>query len=140
MLPSSGIYQLVIEVESPLDLTVGALGPCRFEPGVYIYTGSAKRNLPHRVARHRLREKRVRWHIDYLTVVAPPVAVRVFPLDVTECERHRELLALPGVREPVRGFGSSDCRCGSHLARLGRDRAAWQVMVSQPGGLAVQWS
>ena len=59
-------YQLWIALRRPLDIEVGRLGVCRFPAGVYVYTGSAKRNLEARIARHCRKDKTLRWHIDYL--------------------------------------------------------------------------
>ena len=49
-----------------MRFTVGGLGTFDFPAGCYVYTGSPKRNLHARVARHHSRGKRLRWHIDYL--------------------------------------------------------------------------
>jgi Uri superfamily endonuclease len=59
-------YQLRILVLHPLRLRVGALGEFDFPAGQYLYTGSARRNLEARIARHLRRDKPLRWHIDYL--------------------------------------------------------------------------
>lgn len=106
-------YQLLIEVAKPLALAVGRLGICHFPAGRYIYTGSARRNIETRIARHLRVEKRLHWHIDYL-LAAPDVRV-------VGVRRYREEECLinkntPG-STPVAGFGASDCRhqCGSHL-------------------------
>ncbi|MFQ5543733.1 MAG: DUF123 domain-containing protein [Nitrospiria bacterium] len=112
-----GLYHLVINLKWEQFLAVGALGPRRFPVGTYIYTGSAKRGLVSRIQRHLRREKKRRWHIDYLTVVAPVCAVWVdLTQKVTECERHRIVLERTGARVLIPKFGSSDCRCQSHLA------------------------
>ena len=106
-------YQLLIEVARPITVTIGRLGRFDFPAGRYVYTGSARRNLEARIARHLRSEKALRWHIDYL-LTAPGVRV----LDVRrssrgECALNRDV---PGAI-PVPGFGASDCRagCGSHL-------------------------
>ena len=110
-------YQLLIDVPRPLRCRIGSLGTFDFEPGRYVYTGSAKRNLEARIARHLRRGKTLRWHIDYL-LMAPGVRV----LDVVRSRRGECALnrAVRG-RIPVDGFGASDCRagCGSHLKYLG---------------------
>lgn len=109
-------YQLRIEVARPLRLAVGRLGRFDFPAGIYLYTGSARRNLEARIARHLRREKTLRWHIDYL-LVAPGVRVLDVARSRRECRWNR---AQPG-EMPVPGFGASDCRsgCGSHLKRVG---------------------
>lgn len=109
----SRTYQLTIEVAKPVTVAVGRLGDTTFPAGCYVYTGSAKRNLIARVARHLSAHKRNRWHIDYL-LSAPGVRitnVRFFAR--SECALNR---ATKG-DVVVRGFGASDCRmgCGAHL-------------------------
>ncbi len=109
-----GVYQLRIRLERAQVVTVGALGPCQFPAGWYVYTGSARSGLVQRIARHLRRKKRKHWHIDYLLAVADKVEAFVLPgIAVTECELHAELA---GGQVIVPGFGSSDCRCRSHLA------------------------
>lgn len=119
----SGCYQLLLHLEHDLELTVGRLGTFPFAAGYYVYTGSARRGLSHRLRRHARRDKPLHWHIDYLTAVADVVDVITIGLDPTrpeqECELHRALASLDGATEPVRGFGSSDCRCYSHLVWIG---------------------
>ncbi len=125
----SGIYQLLLAVPQPLAVTVGALGPQHFAAGWYVYTGSMKRALGHRLRRHAALEKPLRWHIDYLTSHTGVAAWRAWPWVAAdpqqECRRHQELAGSAGVRVPVRGFGSSDCRCAAHLVYLGPTRQAW---------------
>ena len=96
---------------------VGALGTFVFPAGRYLYTGSAVRNLEARIARHRARAKRLRWHIDYLLAAPGARVVTVLRSAAAECERNR---ATRGA-VLVPGFGASDCRagCGSHLKYLG---------------------
>ena len=131
-----GIYQLLIAITEPLELTVGALGRQAFAVGWYVYTGSMKRHLAHRLRRHCTAVKPLRWHIDYLTVRTGVSAWRAWPWDVAEprqeCRRHLELAALPGVTVPVAGFGSSDCRCPAHLLYLGPSRAQWDQGAGAP--------
>lgn len=100
-------------------IRVGALGPVRFEPGEYLYVGSAKRNLAQRIARHRRRRKRLRWHIDYLLQrgVVRDVHVESWKPGA-ECALVRRALRSGRATPGPNGFGSSDCRCKSHLMRL----------------------
>jgi Uri superfamily endonuclease len=111
-------YQLLIHVEEPLDLQVGRLGNFPFPAGYYIYTGSAKKNLRSRVQRHLSREKKLRWHIDYLLVSNGVSVVDVKLGNQEECSLNQGT----GGRITAPGFGSSDCRqhCGSHLKYLGK--------------------
>lgn len=110
-------YQLEIAVARPLELAIGRLGRFEFPAGRYVYTGSARRNLEARVARHLRREKTPRWHIDWL-LLAPGVSVTaVRRSSRDECTLNRRTRGVV----PVPGFGASDCRagCGSHLRYIG---------------------
>ncbi len=102
---------------------VGALGMLAFPKGFYTYTGSAMKNLRQRVGRHLRRDKKVRWHIDYLTC-SPEceiVDTLLFPsAEKEECRRNRAIESLLGARAIAQGFGSSDCGdCSAHLLYLG---------------------
>ena len=115
--PRPVTYQLLIRVEGDQRVRVGRLGTFTFPAGQYVYTGSARRALDARVARHLSRTKRLRWHIDYL-LAAPGVAIEsVRRFATPECAANQ---AVDG-RVQVVGFGASDCRagCGSHLRFLG---------------------
>ena len=72
-----------------------------------------------RVARHldvsTGRNKTHKWHIDYLSSVAQIIGIsKIVTSDRIECEMARNL-ALNPVLTGVTGFGSSDCRCSTHL-------------------------
>ena len=106
-------YQLHIDVERPVRCRVGRLGEFDFPAGRYVYTGSARRGLEARIARHLRQDKTLRWHIDYL-LAAPGVRVRsVTRSSRPECHWNQ---ATRG-RLVARGFGASDCRagCDAHL-------------------------
>ncbi|MDG6902673.1 MAG: GIY-YIG nuclease family protein [Nitrososphaerota archaeon] len=62
----SGLYQLVIRLKRKQSIGVGRLGRFAFPSGYYVYTGSARRGLESRIARHLRKEKRLRWHVDYV--------------------------------------------------------------------------
>ena len=113
-----GTYVLVFRLVEETDIRVGRLGEFSFPAGYYLYVGSAQGSggLVARVARHRRAEKRLHWHVDYLTRCADIIDVWYI-----ESPRHLEcvvaeaIAALPDARVPVPGFGSSDCRCPAHL-------------------------
>jgi len=113
-------YQLWIALRRPQMITVGRLGEFHFPAGVYIYTGSAKRNIEARIARHCRRDKTLRWHIDYLLAAEGVELVCVGRSARSECTLNRNV----GGEVLVPGFGASDCRkdCGSHLRYLGAER------------------
>ncbi len=128
----SGLYVLVIEVAKPVRVRVGALGEFDFVAGRYVYTGSARRNLRGRVARHRMRAKRKRWHMDYLTSHPAARVVDAILLPGTarsECEVNTMVRRAIAGSAPVRGFGASDCRagCEAHLWLAGRPVAPGEL-------------
>lgn len=96
-------------------MRVGSLGRILFERGYYTYVGSARRNMRPRVARHLAKEKRKRWHIDWLTTQpgVVPIAVASTTLTGVECRIATVLSSRANMR--VDGFGCSDCECESHL-------------------------
>ncbi|MDD3233606.1 MAG: GIY-YIG nuclease family protein [Candidatus Methanomethylophilus sp.] len=110
-----GTYILVLTLAAPREVTVGALGSIRFPAGTYCYVGSAAGGLDQRVGRHLRHNKKLKWHIDYLTVIADRVeAYESYPDPVPECELAR-LAERSGGVPAVAGFGCSDCHCRSHL-------------------------
>jgi len=118
----SGLYQLVIRLGRSQVIDVGHLGRFVFPSGYYVYTGSAKRGLESRIVRHLRREKRLWWHIDYLLGQARIVEVkRYHGSRRSECELSRRVGALPGSKIVAPGFGSSDCRCSTHLFHFRRN-------------------
>jgi len=95
------------------------LGSLKFNSGLYAYIGSAQNSLEKRILRHLRRDKRIFWHIDYLLNIKEAEILEIFHKDAPkECEC-KMAKAIMEFGEPVIGFGSSDCRCGSHLIKLG---------------------
>jgi len=113
--PRGGTYLLVLYLRRPVEAIIGSLGKKRLEQGYYVYVGSARRGLLSRLRRHASRSKTIRWHIDYLTtnpessllgaVILDSIGVECFVAD--RVRRRAEGL--------VKNFGSTDCRCPSHL-------------------------
>lgn len=115
----SGAYQLILEMPARVTVDIGALGPRDFEPGLYVYTGRAVRGLQARLLRHLRKDKRLRWHIDYVLQRAVIGGIVLFPgRAADECSINRRTERAFHARVPVPGFGSSDCRCSAHLLRL----------------------
>jgi Uri superfamily endonuclease len=126
-----GTYTLLVELEAPATVAVGALGTHEFEAGWYAYTGSALGPGGFaRVERHRELARGERdtrqWHVDYLLGRAEATLVRAVETAAdAECAVARRV----GSRcEPVAGFGASDCGCDSHLA-YAPDRATAEGAV-----------
>lgn len=111
-----GSYVLVIQLLEETRLEVGKLGNLTLRPGCYLYFGSALNGLRARVARHLRLEKKLHWHIDFLTTEVPVADVWwIEALERQECAWAKTAQALEDVTVPAPGFGSSDCRCVSHL-------------------------
>ncbi len=116
-----GTYALVLRLDSETCVEVGRFGEHTFPPGYYAYIGSARSGLRQRLARHLKTGKKLRWHVDYLREHADAVEVwYVVSEQVSECELSEAVSAMPGASQPVKGFGSSDCRCRSHLVYFQR--------------------
>ena len=89
---AKGSYLLILKLKRKKRLKVGALGVIDFRPGYYIYTGSAMNGLTHRIKRHFRKEKKLRWHIDYLTTAANEIfAIAVLSEERLECKLAEEL-------------------------------------------------
>lgn len=110
-----GLYAVVLGLARPARVRAGALGEFLFEPGTYVYIGSAQKGTAKRIARHRKRVKPMRWHIDYFRVKARWVGAVAYPGVTGECELAAEAARALGGRVAARGFGASDCRCHGHL-------------------------
>lgn len=112
-----GTYALAFECDFPFRARIGALGEFDFSTGIYIYIGSAlgPGGLRARIGRHLRKNKKLKWHLDYLSNKIDPVGLHC---EVTserlECAWAAILAEVGGVA-PVAGFGSSDCSCLSHL-------------------------
>ncbi len=113
---NKGIYCLIIKLNRGRNIQVGRLGAFPFIPGFYVYVGSAQTNLTQRIERHLRRGKKAHWHIDYLLRYGKVVDFCMFAgKKQEECTLSRELEKIKGAIIPVKGFGSSDCSCTSHL-------------------------
>lgn len=110
----------------PQTLRIGKLGEYYFQPGEYLYVGSAQGpgGLKARLDRHLIGPGRCHWHIDWLR---PATSVSgYFYLETRErmeCKWSQFLMQAPKASIPVPGFGASDCRskgnsCAAHLVRL----------------------
>ncbi|MBD3164209.1 DUF123 domain-containing protein [Candidatus Woesearchaeota archaeon] len=113
-----GVYCLIIHVNRNIRIKVGALGKINFKKGNYCYVGSAQNNVEKRIKRHFSDKKKIKWHIDYLlqnrNVKIHKAVYKEEGKDI-EC---KIACILSQSEHPVKGFGSSDCKCISHLFRL----------------------
>jgi len=112
--PDSGSYLLILRLRKARDISIGKLGSFRFKKGYYLYVGSAKRGLSKRIERHKRKNKKFFWHIDYLRAYA--AFHKVIPIRTNqdlECRLAAKLKEFADWSIP--GFGSSDCQCETHL-------------------------
>jgi endonuclease-3 len=115
-----GVYVLILFLPRARRVVVGKLGTVAFARGFYAYVGSAmgpagfKRVVRHLdVSEGRLKVKK--WHVDYFLAVANVLAtVEIATQQTIECQVARELWENPSL-ECIVNFGSSDCKCQSHL-------------------------
>lgn len=118
-----GTYILVIYLRENSKLKIGSLGELEFNKGYYLYTGSAMGNtgsttLENRVKRHisESKEKRIFWHIDYLLTSQNCIITSIYlipSLNRLECIIANEISEASD--NCIKDFGSSDCKCLSHL-------------------------
>jgi Uri superfamily endonuclease len=112
-----GTYALVLALVEPTELQIGRLGSIRFDSPYYLYFGSAfgPGGLQARIKHHLRPLRRAHWHIDYLRRAAEVLDVW-YTSDNMRLECIWANIALENRNtSQVRGFGSSDCRCQSHL-------------------------
>lgn len=132
--PASGVYALVLRLRRGRRIEIGSLGSVWFPAGDYLYAGSGRRVLASRLERHTRRVKALRWHIDHFRLHARLIGIAVVPW-----ARGREFAVARALREHsacpwiVRGFGSSDCRCPTHLVYLGTEAMPMKSGKRSPG-------
>lgn len=114
VLNDRGAYILVIYKNESELVRVGQKEERLFLSGFYVYAGKAKKGLFKRINRHKRKNKKMHWHIDYLLSKAE--IVKDFPIltdQNIECSLAESLLKISDGAIPQ--FGSSDCQCLSHL-------------------------
>jgi Uri superfamily endonuclease len=108
-----GIYALIVKLDEDKKIKIGKLGSIDFKRGYYTYIGSALSSLEGRINRHLRKDKKIRWHIDYLLNEAQVVEILFF-----ETEQKLECYYSKKIRKNlpvIKNFGSSDCSCEGHL-------------------------
>jgi len=118
-----GVYTLIIKVHHRLEIMVGRLGVLAFEPGYWVYVGSAmgegSTSIQNRIRRHLREKKATHWHIDYLLAADVSLEAVVWALSKAnyECRLSQRLGGHDFFRKGPVGFGASDCTmsCEVHL-------------------------
>jgi len=109
----TGAYLLILYNPKKQRIRVGRLGMIDFMKGYYFYVGSGMMNLEQRVLRHKRENKKIKWHIDYITWKFKFIDAKLFQSSKRlECKIAK---ILSKNLMMVKGFGCSDCRCKSHL-------------------------
>jgi len=115
-----GAYVLILWLASANDMTVGKLGTISFARGFYAYVGSAMGAAGFkRVERHldisAGRRKTQKWHVDYLLSVSEVIeTIEIATQERIECGIAHNVGKNTSLAR-IGGFGSSDCKCSSHL-------------------------
>jgi len=108
-----GSYVLLIQLPEEQTITIGSLKAVHFPGGYYAYVGSAMGGFKARLRHHLKDNKKTHWHIDYLLEKASVISLILCQTtDRAECAIAQ---AISGRFDSIPGFGSSDCRCRSHL-------------------------
>lgn len=111
---NKGSYIILGELKRNIYLNIGKRGNIFFKKGFYLYVGSAMNSLSSRIKRHLRKDKKLRWHIDYLI----PYFKNVEPLIINSEEKIECIISseIEKICEGyIKGFGSCDCKCKSHL-------------------------
>jgi Uri superfamily endonuclease len=117
-----GTYTIIVRCKHASYSTFGKLGRARLQRGYYLYTGSALGrgavSLERRIERHMRRQKRLRWHVDYLTS-RPDCnvtgVVYVISDSRLECKVNSSLSKKLNVSPVLLKIGATDCKCNGHL-------------------------
>ena len=114
----SGTYALILSTSRKGQIAIGRIGTLLLQPGFYVYVGSAfgPGGLKARIRHHCRKATRPHWHIDYL---ASELALKEIWYTCDPVHREHQwatiFLNTRGGSVPLAGFGSSDCRCNTHL-------------------------
>ena len=108
-----GSYILLIKLKKSITIKIGKLGELDFKKGFYVYIGSALNGLESRINRHLRHNKNIHWHIDYLLDFTE--ITNVFYNENSNKEECKISSEFEKRLHFIIGFGSSDCKCKSHL-------------------------
>lgn len=111
-----GSYLLLMKLAESTKPGIPHLQDFVFPVGYYLYIGSAHGpgGLNARVGRHIRKEKKVHWHIDHLTKVAPVYCTILITVPVKLESSMTEYLMKTSLN-PVPGFGCGDSYDFTHL-------------------------
>uniref|UniRef100_A0A7V0Z7V5 GIY-YIG nuclease family protein n=1 Tax=candidate division WOR-3 bacterium TaxID=2052148 RepID=A0A7V0Z7V5_UNCW3 len=124
-------YILLIENYKDREVFIGKLEKLRFVQGNYAYVGSAKKNLMARIKRHLSNNKKKFWHIDYFLDRKTRIKEVWISPRQAEC-RMAKYLFKKGFQY-IKNFGSSDCRCRSHLFFIEKKLVSFKNFLKKNG-------
>jgi len=113
-------YILLIENYKNKEVFIGRLGKLKFVRGIYVYIGSAKKNLMARIKRHLSENKKKFWHIDYF--LDRKTSIKEVWTSPRQAECRIAQYFFKNGFPYIKNFGSSDCRCKSHLFFVNTNR------------------
>jgi sugar fermentation stimulation protein A len=134
----NGAYIVVLYLNSNKRIKVGSLGEIYFKKGFYCYVGSAigKTKIEKRCERHLKKNKKLRWHIDYLREESSIVKIVAFgSKKKIECKIANRILRIADGY--VEKFGSSDCKCVSHLFYFRNKKSLSKLFTIFSGGIQI---
>lgn len=131
-----GSYVLLIELPEQQTIAIGSLEALYFPPAYYAYVGSAMGGFKSRLSHHFQENRKPHWHIDYLLQKASIS-------DVIACETEDRVectiaQALSHWFDSIPGFGSSDCKCPSHLFFASEGRQMESTIKTVLNSLGIQ--
>ncbi|MFX0015109.1 MAG: DUF123 domain-containing protein [Promethearchaeota archaeon] len=128
---SQGVYVIVLKIVHPYVIDTKRF-KWILKAGYYLYFGSARgktsTSLENRLARHFRFQKKIFWHIDYITSNSDTKIINAFysvKPDITECSAFQEFKQNFQDVIIIPNFGSTDCKsyCGGHLFFLSPNQA-----------------
>lgn len=114
---NSGAYAVIFYLPEDNKIIIPKFGEILLRHGYYVYSGSGKKNLIPRIKRHIRKNKKLKWHIDYFSVLENVKPKKIFLFDnKNECEINK-LFKDSGGEVVVDKFGASDCKnkCKTHF-------------------------
>ncbi len=117
-----GTYTLVMVCKEPFRVKIGRIAHVRIGKGFLLYTGSALGrggvSLERRIERHYRKGKKVKWHVDFLTV-RPEISIKktvcLKSLKRFECRINKLIISELMGKPVILHAGATDCKCDGHL-------------------------
>lgn len=111
---SSGIYLLEFYADSNFNILRKKFLKHSFKGGYYYYVGSAQKGFSKRVLRHLRKDKKLHWHIDYITTIKSGCIERISIIEnaakSVEAELAYVLTSIFKLDDSILGFGNSDTK------------------------------